>query len=351
MYSCYFLSITNDMKIKLVFLFVCLFVLSCKNTYNDIVEETISSEVLSIDSLIVGNALGMIYVDSFLLIADNRNDSLFYWVSLIEQSASQVGRVGNGPNDFLDFDNFYGVNNMYGFFSNRSRCLTDISVINNKPYFTKKVAIDSSHFRVVSTSYDSYIGIGPYSKGLFYMWNHHGDSIKRIGEQPFRDNDERRIPELARAMAYQGNIAVSPDSRYLVHAIYTSPIISFYRLSADNLEQIGYVPIAYPKYKPELGEDSYASAMNRHNKLGFMDVVATDKHIYALLSNRNTVEFGLSAFLGNTIMVYNWDGTLVRKLMCDYDLKCMCVTPDEETMYAIGLVDDYELLKINLRQK
>ena len=94
------------MKIKLVFLFVCLFVLSCKNTYNDIVEETISSEVLSIDSLIVGNALGMIYVDSFLLIADNRNDSLFYWVSLIEQSASQVGRVGNGPNDFLDFDNF-----------------------------------------------------------------------------------------------------------------------------------------------------------------------------------------------------------------------------------------------------
>lgn len=234
------------------------------------------------------------------------------------------------------------------FFDRNLRTLTNISFSDNKVSFSKEVSVDSLHYRLVPTAYNFYVGVGPYSQGLFSLLDEKGKHVKRVGEQPYRDSHERRIPELARAMAYQGKLAVSPDGKYLVHGIYSTPIISFFRLSAQGIEMIKEEVIAYPEYKPELGANSYASAMSRHNKLGFMDVVATDKHVYAILSNRTTIDFGLSAFWGNVIMKYDWNGNLVKKYTCNYDVRHICITPDESTLYAVGLVEEYELLKVNL---
>ena len=105
----------------------------------------------------------------------------------------------------------------------------------------------------------------------------------------------------------------------------------------------------YPTYKPELGNNSYASAMSRSNILGFIDVAVTDRYVYALLSGKSTRESGLSAFAGNVIRVYDWNGNLLKIYTCNTDLTTLCVSADDSIMYAIGLVEDYELLVANLK--
>ena len=336
------------MKQIVAFLVVCSIFISCSDKKRVVEEENLNFEILSIDDLMIGRPSGIMYNDSKIILSDMQGDSLFHLINLKERTSCQVGKRGNGPNEFLDFDSFYRSGEQFGFFDSNLNSLIEITFSDNDVLFSKKVSVDSLHYRIVATAFDTYIGVGPYTKGLFSLLDAKGKHVKKIGEQPYRDSNERRIPELARAMAYQGKLSVSPDGCYLVHAIYSTPMISFYRLQPQNIEEIGEDIIAYPVYKSELGKKSYASAMSRHNKLGFMDVVPTDRHIYAILSNRTIVESGLSAFLGNIIMKYDWNGNLVKKYVCNYDLMNICITPDEKTLYAVGLVDEYELLKADL---
>ncbi len=184
---------------------------------------------------------------------------------------------------------------------------------------------------------------------MFHILDIKGIAVDTIGEQPYRDEAERSVPELARAMAYQGKIVTSPKGDYLVHAIFMSPIISFYKLSLANIELLKSHVDCYPTYKPELGNNSYASAMSRSNILGFIDVAVTDRYVYALLSGKSTRESGLSAFAGNVIRVYDWNGNLLKIYTCNTDLTTLCVSADDSIMYAIGLVEDYELLVANLK--
>ena len=61
------------------------------------------------------------------------------------------------------------------------------------------------------------------------------------------------------------------------------------------------------------------------------------------------MESGLSAFTGNVIRVYDWNGDLLKIYTCNTDLTALCVSADDSIMYAIGLVEDYELLVANLK--
>lgn len=324
--------------------------MSCSDKVKTEVKETkLEFKTLFVDSLMIGKATEMLLVDSNLLISDRQSDSLFHWVNLNKLTSKDIGQIGQGPGEFLHFDNFYHINNNYGFYDRRLRTSNDIIFLKDRILLNKNVRYGSIHYRLVPTAFNTFVGIGPYEKGLFHILDIKGIAVDTIGEQPYRDEAERSVPELARAMAYQGKIVTSPKGDYLVHAIFMSPIISFYKLSLANIELLKSHVDCYPTYKPELGNNSYASAMSRSNILGFIDVAVTDRYVYALLSGKSTRESGLSAFAGNVIRVYDWNGNLLKIYTCNTDLTTLCVSADDSIMYAIGLVEDYELLVANLK--
>lgn len=331
------------------FVTLLIFIVSCSDkAKTDMKEISLDFKPWVVDGLTIGNAYGMLLADSDLLIMDPMADSLFHWVNLDNLTSKTVGRIGQGPGEFLHFGNFYYMNGKGGFYDNRMRSSNEVLFSINGIRLVKKVCHKSKHFRLVPTAFNTFIGTGPYENGLFSISDSTGKIIKIVGEYPYRDEDERKVPELARAMAYQGDIAISPKGDYLVHAIFMSPIISFYKLLPTDVELLKSQVDCYPTYRPELGNDSYASAMSRSNILGFIDVAVTDKCVYALLSGRSTEEAGLSAFMGNEIRVYDWNGNLLNKYICNTDLKALCVSSDDKVVYAVGLVDDYELLKAEL---
>lgn len=345
------MRLLENMKSNLVFCLLALYIVfaSCSDRTKAEVEEIkLDFQNLMVDSLLIGQAYGMLVVDSTLLIADKRADSLFYSVNLNNLTFKEVGQIGQGPREFLCFDNFYRVNSKSGFYDRRLRSSNDILFSESGVSLDKNVSYESLHYKVAPTAFGTFIGIGPYEKGLFCILDLKGKVINVVGEQPYRDETERGVPEIARAMAYQGKIATSPEGDYLVHAVYMSPIISFYKLSPKNVHLLKSHVDSYPAYKPELGDKSYASAMSKSNKLGYIDIAVTDKYVYALLSGKSTEESGLSAFMGSVICVYDWNGTLVKKFMCNAEMTTICVSADDSIIYAVGLVEDYELLKATL---
>lgn len=336
------------MKQKLTILLLSIIVLSCSDERKQVQITPLNFQTIKIDSLIIGQSYGMLLVDSNLLIADSQGDSLFHWVNLNTLTAKDVGQIGQGSNEYLTFDNFYRIGKNYGFYDGQLRSANEILFSEKGVSLKKKVrfeSLDYRYYRVIPTAFGTYIGTGPYRKGLFAISDSAGQLINAVGEQPYRDETERKIPELGRAMAYQGKLVASPKGDRLVNAIYTSPMIYFYQLSPTGVTLVNSFIECYPEYRPDLGENSYASAMNRNNKLGYMNIAATDQYVYALYSGKSTAEAGLSAFCGNKIRVFDWNGNLQKEYIFDMDISCFCVTPDDRTIYAIGLVDDYELVK------
>lgn len=339
------------MKKKLIFLIaLCSALLSCSDKAKTEVEELrLAFEPLTVDSLLIGRSYGMLLANSNLLIADSQADSLFHWVDLKKLTSRQAGRIGQGPDEFLHFNDFYCLNGEYGFYDSRLRSMNKIVFLEDRIQIEKKVQDKSKNYRLVPTAYNTFIGIGPYENGLFNVLDSAGNSIRMVGEQPYRDEEERKIPELARAMAYQGEISISPKGDRLVHAIFMTPMISFYKLTPAGVELVKSNVDCYPEYRPELGDNSYASAMSRSNVLGYIKLAVTDKYVYALLSGRSIEKSGLSAFTGDKIRVYDWEGNLVKVLICNTEFNTLCVSSDDSIIYGIGLMDDYELLKAKLK--
>lgn len=104
------------MKQIVIVLMLLIINVSCSERQQMVVEEDLNFEVVSIDDLLIGRDYGMIYNDSVIVMADDQADSLFHFINLRSRTSCQVGRRGNGPFEFLDFDNFYCKGDQIGFF-------------------------------------------------------------------------------------------------------------------------------------------------------------------------------------------------------------------------------------------
>ena len=334
------------MKTKLFFALLALSVLlSCQDRKPSFTQETMTFEAFPVDSLLVGKPYYMTVFNNHLLIADEYADSLFCNIDLENRTYRQFGRIGQGPNEFLTFDNFYKWNGQLGFFDHRSRtCAKILFDGHGEARIEKSAKISTLDYNLSPTVWNTFIAIGPYEKGRFRLLDGKGQQIKMLGEQPYRDKEERAIPELGRAMAYQGEIAVSPSGDRLVDAIFGSPMIYFYELSADTVRQLKSHIECWPTYIPELYGDFYAAAMSRHNKEGYMDLSVTGRYVYALYSGQSFAEHPMSSLCGHSIRVFDWDGNLLKEYLFDIDLRTFCVSDDDTTVYAIGLLDDFELV-------
>ena len=141
--------------------------MSCSDKVKTEVKETkLEFKTLFVDSLMIGKATEMLLVDSNLLISDRQSDSLFHWVNLNKLTSKDVGQIGQGPGEFLHFDNFYHINNNYGFYDRRLRTSNDIIFLKDRILLNKNVRYGSIHYRLVPTAFNTFVGIGPYEKGL-----------------------------------------------------------------------------------------------------------------------------------------------------------------------------------------
>lgn len=85
---------------------------------------------------------------------------------------------------------------------------------------------------------------------MFKTYSPEDGFLLAFGEYPYKDSEEKKIPNDKRAMAYQGNLKGNGQGRF-AYATHNAEQIYFYELKDGQAIELGCVDDGYAEYKPD----------------------------------------------------------------------------------------------------
>ena len=335
-----------------VFLATCLLALlfscSTKKEQEEVIIQSLTHEVLMGDEYLIGKINDMALMnDSIPVVINVSSDKMFQVLDHSRKKVLEVGNVGQGPDDFLlSFGLFPRTENTFS-----------VSDVNRRRFSTVRLNPENDswqvehHFKYDSVKHiyvkpivnNRYVATGIYEDCHLMVLDEKGTPLKGFGEWPYQDEQEKKVPGKIRASVYQGKLEVSPSGDKLVFAVASGDMLYFYRILPNGeLELISKHENTYAHYEHTTGAH-YGTA-----PFSNIDACATDDYVYTLYAGRSLKEHGMKCFQGNLIRVYDWKGTLVKKLQLDVDVEQIVVSKDDRKIYAIADLPDPVLVVFEL---
>lgn len=137
----------------------------------------------------------------------------------------------------------------------------------------------------------------------------------------------------ARSLADAGKTCVSPDRKHLVDIVFKACAISCYDIAGDSMRQEWSHLLEPYKYTSD------GPYIQSEGNLGYKSVSITDSLIYGLYCGKPR-EKGSWATSGSTIHVYDYNGTMLRKINLDEPAVRICVSGDDRTLYTLNFEVD-----------
>ena len=335
-----------------VFLAACLLALlsscSTKKEQKEVVVQSLKHELLMGDEYLIGRINDMALMnDSIPVVINVRSDNAFQVLDYSRKKVLEVGNVGQGPDDFLlsfglssGMENTFSANDV-----NRRRFSTvHLNPEDDSWRVEHHLKFDSlMHIYVQPIANNRYVATGIYDDCHLMLLDEKGKPLKGFGEWPYQDEQEKKVPGKIRASVYQGKLEVSPSGDKLVFAVASGDMLYFYRILPNGeLELISKHENTYAHYDHTTGAHFGTAPFSN------IDACATDDYVYTLYAGRSLKEHGLKCFQGNLISVYDWKGTLVKKLQLDVDVEQIVVSKDDRKIYAIADLPDPVLVVFEL---
>ena len=329
-------------------LLALLFSCSTKKEQEEVVIQSLKHEVLMGDEYLIGKINDMALMnDSIPVVINVSSDMMFQVLDHSRKKVLEVGNVGQGPDDFLlsfglssGMENTFSANDV-----NRRRFSTvHLNPEDDSWRVEHHLKFDSlMHIYVQPIANNRYVATGIYDDCHLMLLDEKGKPLKGFGEWPYQDGQEKKVPGKIRASVYQGKLEVSPSGDKLVFAVASGDMLYFYRILPNGeLELISKQENTYAHYDHTTGAH-YGTA-----PFSNIDACATDDYVYTLYAGRSLKEHGMKCFQGNLIRVYDWKGTLVKKLQLDVDVEQIVVSKDDRKIYAIADLPDLVLVVFEL---
>ena len=276
------------------------------------------------EELILGRPSQILYIDSSLVICDNKNEYLFLMIDIADHYKTyRFGLKGNAGNEFLQVGSMCRMNtdSVIGIWESYRNQLREINLNrirrleNEYPVLLKDT---TARFRegLHLTKYGAYLGIGFYDEGMLSL-SDVASGTHYFFEYPYRDKHEHKISNRLRGMAYQGTLCSNRSLDKFLYAIEDAPIFMLFSVSATKIDKTYEWIANYPIYKTEETEKYFSAPISADNKMAFISAYATDKYIYLLY-------------------------------ILDYPITLFCVTDHDETLYALANKGELELVKYDL---
>ena len=331
-----------DMKTRVLLatcLFAFLFSCSSGKEQKEVVVQSVKHEVLMGDECMIGITREIeLLNDSISVVINSRSEDAFQILHHAEKKAVNLGKIGQGPDDFLllffismdgDDFSFYDVN------KNRYSTI-QLNTEDDSWQVKHDFKLDSlTHLHIRPIADNRYVSTGIYEDCTLMVLDEDGMPLKKFGEWPYKDEEEKKVSGKTRAMVYQGELVAHPSGNKVAHIISMGDIFYFYEVSPDgDLVLKSKQEKAYANY-------NHANGAHYQSSLHYsVDACTTEDYVYMLYSGRSLKEYGLKCFHGNLVLVYDWDGNLVKKLQLDVDVKHIAVSKDNRKLYAIADLPD-----------
>ncbi|MDR2894752.1 MAG: TolB-like 6-bladed beta-propeller domain-containing protein [Alistipes sp.] len=256
-------------------------------------------------------------------------DSAFYF----------FGNKGRGPGEFLwPFSIQYVGDGTVGVTDVQTSTYSEFAIPREggTPTVGKEIEFPRGATRVIKTAFDRYIYLSSLSEKMFSLADPVGAPIGDFIEYPYRNATERR--DASRSMAYQGTVSANPSRTKFVYSSFFGEIIHFYSIEEGGIGEIAKIEKEHPVYK---GNDDGTQGVGYGGEgiYGYVASYATDSLVYAIFDGRKMSELREGEGAGSTgklLRVFDWSGNLVKEYGLDVPCGFICVSDDDETMWAVA---------------
>ena len=241
---------------------------------------------------------------------------------------------------------------MFGAYDAPSKVYKEISIPNDSGsiYIKKTINFETQSYRVIKTAFNQFIGLSGQDE-LFVLMNDSGKVINTFFEYPYSSPYEQSIPNRIRSMAYQGFLVANPQKTKCIYASMDGEIIHFYDIKKNHISLIRKIEKVYPKYNPETKGESYSTAGNWENLVGYISVTASDKYIYALYSGKkleNLKDGNSISLSARQVRVFDWSGELIETYILDVDCRYINISNNDNMLWGMALMPDITPVCFNL---
>lgn len=273
----------------------------------------------------------------------------------IQMIVSRFCQKGQGPNELIgwpmnitkigdDKIRFF-VGNNYRYFDADIQTPSNPKIVSNNVFSFNKGTLSA-----ISLINGYSLVLGGIQKGQYSLIDSMGKQLSVFSEYPQFVGDEK-FTNYHKQMAFQGDLIRHSNGNRVCFTGRTSEIIDIieFNPTKKELSKIFSWQGELGKFVPEGdGMKVFAAAIKRESKVTFLSSGATEKFIYLLYSGRVIGQQIDNAFNGNTVFVLDWEGNPLARYNLDIDVKCITVSDDDKTLYAIAEHDDTKLVKFKL---
>lgn len=312
-------------------------------------------EQLAIEDTLLHDIDEIALLDSLLFVIDETEHFYFALFNIKTDSLMfRFGTKGNGPGELMwplfiecnKQNNAFVVSAInpvgYMYYS------IDSLIANPNSYTPGILKIkkrDDNFIYTVNRLNDSlYIGKGQLKDGQFAIINKAGEIISIQEKYPVGDEVEL-YNQVELGSTYQGEITTKPESNKFAYVSIVGSILEVCEVKEDLL--IEKIKTYYFNY-PQIVSSNNRTALVKENIIGYKNLYSTKNYFYILYSELGMMEMMGNAFIFNTILVFDWNGKLVKKLKTDINLRTFAVSEDDKIIYGTTANPYPAIVKFNL---
>lgn len=338
---------------KILFASLLLLLVGCSEEKEPIPVEELHHVAFDFPEAIIGYAKDIQTDGDWLIISDSKQDSLFHRIDLNKSLyMGMFGLKGQGPEEIIYPSRMNALGN--GCFSCYDSNRNELKLLSLETD-GDEVAISRLFrchnfmtFDVASLSDNRFILNGETNSAMFALINAEGGVLSLSDTYPYKDEEEKKIPDRFRAMAYQGTLRVNSNGHF-AYAIIGAKQLHLYKVENDSIVKIGEVIDGYGHYEPDMStEGAYSVAHYANSPESYMDLAVTDDYVYALYSGRTFKEYQMQVYEGETIYVYNWKGVLQKAYKLDVPITKFCIDEQEKKIYATANMPEPTIVSFDL---
>jgi hypothetical protein len=177
---------------------------------------------------------------------------------------------------------------------------------------------------------DALVGIGPFEKGRYHIYDRKGNLLNHAGTYP---SEEMSNNAQARFFLHQGDLCSQPGGMYFALGNSYSDNLEFYKIQDGQTELVK----KYGTGKNIQARFDNALQLDDNCLLGYKSSYATDKYCYMLYSGKTYAENNHRVSWGKDIFVFEWNGDFVKSFRLSHEVLSFAIDESNEIIYGIVL--------------
>lgn len=123
------------------------------------------------------------------------------------------------------------------------------------------------------------------------------------------------------------SLCYSPDKEKFAIGISRGAILETFSISGNNIAPLSVSHFIDPEFNGTLQEFNYT--------LGFIDLFATDKYVYAVFDGANYVVGSPFYDIGQNLVQFDWSGKPLQKIKMGVRMEKISIDTNSNTLYAL----------------